>query len=75
MDCEIVQRGAELVAQCPEETFGELLRSVPHWKLELFIGGAETLLVDVIIGAIAWPFLKRWWAKHHNHDVCDPKEG
>ena len=73
MDCTVVQEGARMIAQCPEETFGELVRSLPHWKLELLIGGIETVIVDVMVGALAWPFLRKWWARHHSHDKCDPK--
>lgn len=50
------------------ETFTELVTSVAHWELELFI----ILITDVLLGAIAWPLAKRWWAKHHSHEKCDP---
>ena len=31
------------------------------------------VVFDGLVGAIAWPIFKRWWARHHNHEVCDPK--
>lgn len=47
------------------ETFGTLLRDPAHWYFELFL----ILIFDVIIGAVAWPFIKR-----HIHKDVDTAE-
>jgi hypothetical protein len=56
--------------ECAEhvETFWTLLGDIAHWEFELFL----MLVFDGIVGALAWPFLKRFWAKHHSHERCDP---
>ena len=73
--CQVVQRGADLVAICPEETFGDLVRSVPHWGVEGLAALAENLLFG-LVGGLTWKFwlgpkVKSWWAKHHSHEKCD----
>lgn len=50
------------------ESFWELMRSLPHWEFEIFL----MLIVDGVVGAVAWPFLKRHWQHHLNRDK---KEG
>ena len=69
MDCQVVQEGANLVAHC-EETFLELLTDPKHWGLEIVI----MVVFDGLVGAILWPFAKRYWQRHHDHRTCDPKE-
>ena len=78
MDCEVIQEGAKLVAHCPEETFGMLVRSIPHWKIELLADLVGNIIQFLAIGLI-WKFLigprvRRWWHRHHNHEICDSKE-
>ncbi|MHB1316256.1 MAG: hypothetical protein ACYCZW_00155 [Minisyncoccota bacterium] len=46
-----------------EETFIDLLKSGAHWQFEILL----IVLFDIIIGAIIWPQLKKWW-KHHKED-------
>jgi hypothetical protein len=50
------------------ETFWTLLHSLGHWEFELFL----MVLFDGIIGALAWPFIKRHWEHHLKRDK---KEG
>jgi hypothetical protein len=47
------------------ETFWDLLRDPAHWQFELLVGFIEMLVFDVIIGALAWPVIKR----HIHRDV------
>ncbi len=42
------------------ETFWTLLRDKAHWEFEIFL----MILFDLIIGGLAWPFLKKHWAHH-----------
>lgn len=49
------------------ETFPTLLRDPAHWEFELFL----ILIFDVLIGALAWPFIKR----HIHKDVDDVSAG
>jgi hypothetical protein len=52
------------------ETFWTLFSDIAHWEFELFL----MVLFDGLIGALAWPFLKRYWNRHHKHDdSCDPR--
>ena len=46
------------------ETFRSLLHDRAHWEFELFVGLVEMIVFDVLIGALAWPFVKKHW-KHH----------
>lgn len=46
------------------ETFGELFRDPAHWQFELLVGGIEFLVMDILIGALVWPIIKR----HIHHD-------
>lgn len=48
-----------------KETFLDLLTSLPHWELELVI----ILIVDVIVGMIIWPRIKRWGIHHRGDDL------
>lgn len=48
------------------ETFWDLLRDPAHWYFELFL----ILLFDVLIGALAWPMIRR----HIHRDVDDVEE-
>lgn len=54
-----------------EETFWDLLRSSAHWQFELFL----MALFDVLIGMVAWPFVKRAISRHdqkkHSHEHCE----
>lgn len=75
--CQIVEQGGRVVALCPEETFGDLARSLPHWGVEGLAAFAENTLQFVVMGLV-WKFwlgpkVKAWWAKHHNHASCDPQ--
>lgn len=47
------------------ETFGALLRDPAHWQFELLVGAVEMLIIDVLVGIVAWPFIKR----HIHRDV------
>ena len=47
------------------ETFGELLRDPAHWQFELLVGAIEMLVVDVLLGAILWPVVRR----HIHRDI------
>lgn len=55
------------------ESFWSLLRDPAHWYFELFL----MLLFDVLIGAIAWPIIRRHIhrdvdaAEEHEHDQID----
>lgn len=52
------------------ETFWTLVSNAAHWELELFI----MLVFDVIIGALAWPFIKKHWRHHVKHDDIHKEE-
>jgi len=45
------------------ETFWTLLKDPAHWQFELFL----IFLFDVLIGALIWPYLVKWF-KHHKGD-------
>jgi hypothetical protein len=49
------------------ETFWTLLRDKAHWEFEIFL----MILFDLIIGGLAWPFLKKHWAHHVERDTMD----
>lgn len=49
---------------CQPETFWTLFHNLAHWEFELFL----MLIFDVIIGMIAWPFIKKHWNHHTTHD-------
>ena len=55
------------------ETYTELLRDPAHWYFELTL----IVIFDIIIGAIAWPFIKQAIRKHderkHPHK-CEPTD-
>jgi hypothetical protein len=59
--------------ECAEhaETFWTLLGNAAHWQFELFL----MILFDVVIGAIAWPFVKRQWQtrERKRHEDCCPE--
>jgi hypothetical protein len=52
---------------CPPETFWTLLHDAAHWEFELFL----MLVFDGIIGAIAWPFIKKHWQHHVERDTAE----
>jgi len=54
------------------ETFWTLLHNGAHWQFELFVGLVETLVIDVFIGLLAWPWIKKHWKHHKDRDI---KEG
>lgn len=47
------------------ETFWTLLRDKAHWQFEIFL----MVLFDLVLGGLAWPFLK----KHLLHHLSDDK--
>ena len=46
------------------ETFWTLLHNKAHWEFEGFL----MILFDLIIGGIAWPFVKKHWRHHLERD-------
>ena len=54
------------------ETFWTLLRDRAHWEFELFVGFVEMIVFDVVVGMLAWPFIKKHWT---HHVTRDRKEG
>ena len=54
----------QIIIQAPPETFMSLLHDPAHWGFELFL----MLIFDVIIGGLAWPFIKRHWNHHVERD-------
>jgi hypothetical protein len=50
------------------ETFWTLLHNAAHWEFEIFL----MIVFDGVIGALAWPLVKKHW-KHHLER--DRKEG
>ena len=58
------------VSLCPAvapETFWTLLHDLAHWEFELFL----MFVFDVVIGLLAWPFIKRHWDHHTDRDKKD----
>lgn len=57
------------------EGYVELLTDPAHLLLELTL----IIVVDVLIGMVAWPFAKQWLknhdAKKHAHEHCDDAHG
>lgn len=54
-----------------EETFVDLLKSLPHWEFEIFL----MVLVDGIILGLAVPLAKRWIRRHdQTHHGVQPKD-
>jgi hypothetical protein len=51
------------------ETFWTLLRDAAHWEFEIFL----MILFDMIIGGLAWPFLKKHWKHHAERDRMEGK--
>jgi hypothetical protein len=49
---------------CQPETFWTLLRDSAHWEFEIFL----MLLLDGLVGAIAWPLIKKHWEHHIERD-------
>ena len=56
--------------QVEPETFWTLVRSAAHWELEVFI----VLLVDGLIGALIWPYVRRHWLHHLARDRREGQE-
>lgn len=52
------------------ETYWALLTSLPHWGLEITI----MIVFDGLVGALAWPFVKRHWRHHVKHDDIHKEE-
>jgi hypothetical protein len=50
------------------ETFWTLLHDGAHWEFELFVGLVETVIFDVLIGLMLWPFVKKHWQHHVERD-------
>lgn len=52
------------------ETFVELVKDPAHWMFEIML----MVIFDVLIGAIAWPFIKKAVKSHdekkHRHEHC-----
>lgn len=46
------------------ETYWSLVTDLAHWELEITI----MIVFDGLVGAIAWPILKRYWTRHHHHN-------
>jgi hypothetical protein len=42
------------------ETFWSLLHNAAHWEFEIFL----MLLFDIVLGGIAWPFIKKHLTQH-----------
>lgn len=51
-----------------QETFWTLLHNRAHWEFEIFV----TVVFDVVIGGMAWPFVQRHW---NHHMMRDRREG
>jgi hypothetical protein len=54
------------------ETFRSLLHDRAHWQFELFVGGIEMVVFDLLIGALLFPFIKKHW---NHHLMRDKKDG
>lgn len=46
------------------ESFMDLARSLSHWEFEFML----MVIFDGLIGAIAWPMLKKHWGHHLARD-------
>lgn len=55
------------------ETFMDLVRSVPHWQFELMLGAIETVVIDVVIGLLVWPRVRKHWLHHLERDKREGK--
>ena len=49
---------------CEPETFVSLARDLAHWEFEIFL----MIIFDGIVGAIAWPLVKKHWQHHIARD-------
>ena len=47
------------------ETFWTLLGDVAHWEFEIFV----TIVFDVVVCGLLWPFVRRHWKHHVERDV------
>jgi len=47
------------------ETFWTLLCDPAHWELEIFL----MVVFDVLVGALAWPRIRRWLRHHRAEEV------
>jgi hypothetical protein len=52
------------------ETFWSLLHDRAHWEFEALVGFLEMVVFDVVIGALAWPVIK----KHIHRDIAKGPE-
>ena len=57
------------------ETFTSLLSDRAHWEFEIFVGFIETLVIDVAIIGILWPFLHKHWQHHVDRDHAETEAG
>ena len=56
------------------ETFWQLLKDPAHWEMELVVGLAETIVIDLLIGLLIWRKLikPKWEARiHREHKIHD----
>ena len=53
-----------------QETFWTLLHSSAHWELEIFL----TILQDVVLGLIVWPFVSKHLRHHFERDERESKD-
>lgn len=51
------------------ETFFTLAKDLAHWEFELFL----MLVFDGLVGALAWPFIKKHFQHHLKHDALHPE--
>ena len=51
------------------ETFWTLLKDSAHWEFEIFL----MILFDLVIGGLAWPFVKKHWKHHAERDRMEGK--
>lgn len=49
------------------ETFWTLLHDPAHWEFEIFL----MFVFDLLLGGLAWPFVKRHWNHHVTRDKRD----
>ena len=62
--CQCVCETARCICQCPAENLGTLLADPNHWIFEIFL----MVIFDGVVGALAWPFIKKHWKHHLRHD-------
>ena len=50
-----------------QETFLSLLRDPAHWFFEIFV----TIVFDVLVAGMLWPYVRRHWRHHLERDRKD----